>query len=576
MSLPKNKSVCDGAFLVATLLRRLNIDRVYGLQGGHIQPIWDALTRMGGKVVDVRDERCAVHMAHAEAELNGNIGVAMVTAGPGVTNAVTGIANAHKARVPLLLIGGAVPRPQEGAGALQEVNQIDLLRPITRAAVSIGNINRLEQEFFFIISKAFGFGEAPGPVFIQIPTDVLRLPATPSSQDKWEGLGLHNVRQTANDNCLTAAAALLWSAKRPVIISGRGAKESRQSLNELLDATGALYLDTQESRGLVSYNHPSVVGALRGAVMREADLVVTVGRKLDYQLGYGSPAVFPKAKFLRIGDNLSELRDGRRGEVEVLGTVDLSCKAINKIGKDKVSKIDTNWAQELRSKHVSRSKNLKEKMAVAEPGNDGLMHPYRLLHELEKYIDSDAIMIADGGDILSFCRISLTPNKYLDSGVFGCLGVGVPFGVAGGLACPENRVVVVTGDGSLGFNVMELDTAVRHNSRVVFVVANNGGWNIERTDQVQRYDGRIEGSQLRFTDYAALARSLGLYAERVYNPEDISAGLERAFNRSPALLDVLVTRDAISPDASSGLASVPDFQPLTSWDHAEVELINKD
>ena len=564
-----------GASLIATLLTRLKVERVYGLQGGHIQPIWDAFTRMGGRVIDTRDERSAVHMAHAEAELGGNLGVAMVTAGPGVTNAVTGIANAEKARAPLLLIGGAVPRPQKGAGALQEMCQIDIMRPITRAAICVQNVQRIEQDFLLGVSKAKGDGGVPGPVFIEVPTDVLREPVVVSSDTgKSEFVPKISI-QKPDPSAIKEAVDLLWEATRPVIISGRGARSSAKALSRLLEVTGSLYLDTQESRGLIAEDHPSVVSAVRGSVMREADLVVTVGRKLDYQLGYGSPAVFPTARFLRIGDNLSELRDGRRGDVEVLGSVQLTCEAMVKIGQKRSSQVDTGWVEEQRSKHVERSGSLIDKMASAVPGRDGLMHPYRLVSEIRKYINPETILIADGGDILSFCRISLISNTYLDSGVFGCLGVGVPFGVAAGIVYQDRRVMVVTGDGAFGFNAMELDTAVRHGSRVVFIVANNGGWNIERTDQLQNYGGRIEGSELRFSDYAGLARSLGLYAERVYNPEDLGGALERTFSRAPALLDVLVTRDAISPDASSGLATVPDFQPLTSWNDAETTLLGE-
>mgnify|MGYP001406181328 CR=1 FL=1 len=576
MITPDEKPNFVGASLIAVLLKRLKVERVYGLQGGHIQPIWDAFTRIGGTVIDARDERSAVHMAHAEAEFGGCLGVAMVTAGPGVTNAVTGIANADKARAPLLLIGGAVPRPQKGAGALQELCQIDVMRAITRATISVRNVERLEQDFLTGISSAKGDGGIPGPVFIEVPTDVLRESVAVSSGIEKSDFFRQVRVQRADDSILEAAVDLLWDATRPVVISGRGARLSAKSLSRLLDVTGSLYLDTQESRGLIPEDHPSVVSAVRGSVMREADLVVTVGRKLDYQLGYGSPAVFPTARFLRIGDNLSELRDGRRGDVEVLGSVQFTCEALVKIGQKRISRVDTRWAEEQRSKHVERSGSLKEKMANAAPGADGLMHPYRLLSEIRKYINPETILIADGGDILSFCRICLFSNIYLDSGVFGCLGVGVPFGVAAGIAYRDRRVMVVTGDGAFGFNAMELDTAVRHGSRVVFIVANNGGWNIERTDQLQNYGGRIEGSELRFSDYAGLARSLGLYAERVYNPEDLGGALERTFSRAPALLDVLVTRDAISPDASSGLATVPDFQPLTSWNDAETALLGED
>jgi acetolactate synthase-1/2/3 large subunit len=197
------------------------------------------------------------------------------------------------------------------------------------------------------------------------------------------------------------------------------------------------------------------------------------------------------------------------------------------------------------------------------------MHPYRLLGCLREALKPDAVVVADGGDILSFARVALTGLTSLDCGPFGCLGVGIPYGIAAGLLYPGRQVAVVSGDGAFGFNAMELDTCRRHGARVVFVVANNGGWNIERMDQERSYEGRIVGVDLGGSDYAGLARSLGLYAERILSEEALPEALRRAFEHAPALLDVAVTREALSPDFLSGLASVPDYQALTKWDELE-------
>ena len=570
-AMPRTTKIINdaGAELIARVLLGLGVKRFYGLQGGHIQPIWDAMIRFGGEVVDTRDERAAVHMAHAESELTGEVGVALVTAGPGVTNAVTGVANAYKARAPVLVIGGAVPRPQTGAGALQELPQIDLMRPITRAAISVWNVQQLAHELNVAISTALGGGTPSGPVFFEVPTDVLRTRVASYLRPEDGSVVCPSQDQSLDLIKIAQAVDMLWSASRPLVITGRGARLTGNALMDLLEATGALYLDTQESRGLVSEAHSSVVSAVRGAAMREADLVVTIGRKLDYQLGYGSAAVFPHARFLRISDNVDELRDGRRGEVELLATSKRVCEAMVEIAGNRQPNTDRRWTDSLRSKHLARTGALREQMAVAEPGADGLMHPHRLLGAIRDVLHDDSILIADGGDILSFARICLPARTYLDAGVFGCLGVGVPFAIAAALVYPKRDVISVMGDGAFGFNAMELDTAFRHGARAVFIIANNGGWNIERTDQIRNYEGRIEGSELEFSNYAAMARALGLYAERIHNPGDLPAALTRAFDHAPALLDVLVTRDAISPDAASGLPFIPDLQPLKSWDDAE-------
>ena len=182
----------------------------------------------------------------------------------------------------------------------------------------------------------------------------------------------------------------------------------------------------------------------------------------------------------------------------------------------------------------------------------------------------DAIVVADGGDFLSFARLALRGWRFLDAGAFGCLGVGIPFGIAASLAYPERPVVVATGDGAFGINAMELDTAVRHGAKIVVVVANNRAWNIERYDQLENY-GRVVGTELGDSDYAEMARGLGAHGERVTEPAELAGAVERAVSNAPALIDVVVTRDAPSPDAGKGLGFVPDYQALTPWDDQEIE-----
>ncbi|NBU16014.1 MAG: hypothetical protein EBS48_03200 [Actinobacteria bacterium] len=213
-------------------------------------------------------------------------------------------------------------------------------------------------------------------------------------------------------------------------------------------------------------------------------------------------------------------------------------------------------------------KKLALSMQNTPVGSDGLMHPNRILSALRDVVDENSIFIADGGDFLSFARVGLPASTYLDPGSLGCIGVGTPLGVAASLVCPEKTVVVATGDGSFGFNAMELDTAVRHNAPVLVVIANNGAWAIEVRDQIESY-GTVVGTQLRFSDYAAMAKGLGLYAERVERAEDLPGAIARAMANRPALLDVLVTPEAVSSDAKSGLAWVPDLQALGTWDEAE-------
>lgn len=554
---------------VAEFLAVRGIDRIFGLCGGHVMPIWDQAARGGLRIVDVRDERAAAHMAHAHAELTGSIGVVLATAGPGVTNAMTGIVNAHVARAPIVVISGVPPRRQERMGALQDLVHTDLLRSVTRYARTVRETAHVLPALDEAFARAIGDGCVPGPVYLDFPTDLLRehLPSHLVFEEHRKAKP--KPERLPDADAVGRAVEMLWNAKRPLVVSGRGAREAGPELLALLDALDAVYLDTSESRSLVPDAHPAVVSSLRGQVMAEADVVLTVGRRLDFQLAYGSPAIFKKARFVRLAEYVSELRDNRRGLAQILATPALALTAIVEEAGNRKPAVDRAWLKGVREKHSKKRKKFTRLLATAAPGSDGHMHPNRLLGILQEKLAPDAVTIADGGDILSFARVALSAGPYMDSGSLGCLGVGVPFGIAAALALPDRQVVVVTGDGSFGFNAIEVDTAVRHGAKVVFVVANNGAWNIECYDQRVTYDGNLVGTELRHSDYAALARALGAHGERVERVEDLSDAIERCFENAPAVLDVLVTREAVSGDGKSGLAWVPDTQPLEAWDRAE-------
>jgi len=563
-----NADTFSVAAWVAQFLKARGIDRIFGLQGGHIQPIWDHAARLGIRIVDVRHEVAAVHMAHAHAELTGGFGVAMVTAGPGVTNTVTAVANASLARIPLLVIGGCTSRPQANMGPLQDIPHVDIMKPVARHARTARVADQVIRELDEAVARAMGDGGEPGPVYIEIPTDVLRT-HLPEHMVLKDWVSPKAPRTTLpNPSEIQEAAQALWSARRPVIVTGRGANLSSDALVGLLDKTGALYLDTQESRGLVPSTHPSFVGAMRGVVMQDADLVVTVGRRLDYQLGYGSPAVFPHARFVRISDTASELIDNRRGTPEILATPSIALAEILKAGEMLgAPNLDRDWANTMRAKHAKRADTSARE--IPQVGEDGKIHPMAIFDVLERVVDQDYIAIADGGDFLSFARVGLTASTYLDAGAFGCLGVGVPYATAASLAFPERQVICVTGDGAYGLNAMEIDTALRHGAKPVIIVSNNAAWNIERYDQSENYGGRVVGTTLRHSDYAGMATALGLHAERVEDPRDLQAAIERAIAHAPAVVDVVTSQFAVSSDATKGLGFVPDYQPLTVWDDAE-------
>lgn len=558
----------SAATVIARALEAQGVSRLFTLCGGHIMPIYMAAHAEGIRIVDVRDERAAVYMAHAHAELTGELGVALVTAGPGVTNAMTGIANAHISRVPVLVLSGTPPRAQDNRGALQDLPHVELVRPITRYARTVRDPLLVLQELGEAVARAIGQGGDPGPVYLDFPTDVLR--ATVPRHLQLPEHFTPRRRPVLRPDPAAAAQAMemLWAARRPLVISGRGARGAGPELVALLDRSGAVYLDTGESRGLVADEHPAVVAAMRGRVMAEADVIVTVGRRLDFQLAYGSPAVFGSARFIRIADAPSELRDNRRGVVEVFAQPGAALSAIVAAAGDRSPAVDRGWADTLRSRHLERVEQLQRSMRSAAPDAQGRMHPNRLLAGLQAHMARDAVLVADGGDFLSFARVGLSASTYLDPGSLGCIGVGTAFGVAASLAFPERQVVVATGDGAFGFNAMEIDTAVRHGAKLLIVVANNGAWQIEVSDQTDRF-GEVVGTRLQFADHAAMARAFGMHGQRVERFEDLDGAITTALQNLPALLDVVVSTEARSSDSRSGLAWVPDLQAVEAWDVAE-------
>jgi acetolactate synthase-1/2/3 large subunit len=557
------------ACLVAEFLARRGVRRVYGLCGGHIQPIWDEVARSGIQIVDVRHESAAVYMAQAQADLTGSLGVAMVTAGPGLTNAATGIANASVSRSPVLVISGRPPRPQAGMGALQDIPQGDLVRPICRRVEVVSERHHVLPRLDATVRAAQGVGTPAGPAYIDFPTDLLREVVTDADVD--DRLFEPHVPEklVPSQESISRAAALIRESKRLLVISGRGAREASAELAAFLQTTGALYLDTTESRGVIPLDHPAAVPAARAKVMAEADVVITVGRKLDFQLAYGSPAVFSTdARFVRLGTSSDELSDNRRGDAELRGDVSAALKALVEQGAVP-EQPDATWIESMRAYNREKTEKFMAGLGRQSRGADGRMHPQYLLAAVNEFIDGDTIVVADGGDILSFARAALRAETYLDPGALGCLGVGVPFATSAALNFPDRRVIAVIGDGSFGLTAMEIDTAVRSGARVVFVVANNEAWGIERNDQLVGYDGNLVGVDLPGCRYDLVAEGLGAYAERIEKPEDLPGAIERALENAPALLDVAVTKEAESPDFKNGLAGVPDRQALEAWDRAE-------
>lgn len=560
---------------VASFLVSQGTRRVFGLCGGHIQPLWDAVLQSGIEIVDVRHEASAVHMAHAHAEVTGELGVALVTAGPGLTNAMTAIANADVSRVPVLVLTGRAPRPQRGMHAMQDVAQAAMVSPVVRRAECVEHPRHLLDRMTRVVRAALGVEDAPGPALLDVPADLWDITHDHQDDDEAWMAPIGRGRREPDPRAIAAAADVIAAGDRPLVIGGRGATAAEDELRSFLEASGAAYLESSDSQGSLT-DHAAAVSAVRGRALREADVVVTLARVLDFQLGYGSSAVFsPEARFVRIGRSEDELVHNRRAAAEVVADIRPALRSLTAMLRDKggPSASGSDWRRTLTRSHRERARALTDSMATATVEGDGRISPFALLHEVNSVLGPRSITVADGGDILSFARIALRGSRRLDCGPFGCLGVGTPFAIGAALGLdPSLRsgpVVAVIGDGSFGFTAIEVDTAVRHRADVVLVIANNEAWNIEKKDQLERFDGRLAGVDLPGCRYDLLGRALGAHAERVEDLADLGPALERAAARTPAVVDVRISGEPTSPDFASGLASVPALQPLTRWDDAE-------
>lgn len=572
MTEPRTSTGLTGASVsraIAEIIRAQGVARVYSLPGGHMKPIWDALASLGVRVIVARHECAAVHMAQAEADLSGRLAVTIVTTGPGLTNAVTGIASAFVARSPLLVISTRPPIPQEGMGALEQVDQAAIVSPVCRAVHEIWHERHVVPRLDLAISTALGDDGLPGPVYVDFPTDLLPVAVPPSYAGELAVRERRRSPRPPDPSAVSEAADLIRSSRRPLVIAGREALAAADAVVRFAGQSGSLYLDTRSSRGALSSLLAGYVPALRARMMAEADLVITLGRALDFEIGYGSPAIFTNATaFLRIGRTAADVVVNRRGDVELRGDVGLALDALIGAGAAP-SDPDVAWRSESIAENQAKAGRLADTLA-SPPEVDGAgVHPYALIAAINEWVDDRSIVIVDGGDILSWARAGLRTPTYLDLGSFGCLGVGVPFAIAAALLHPDRRVIALIGDGALGFNAMEIETAVREGANISIVVANNRAFNIERADQAINYGGRVFGTELSDCDFAALARSLGAHGERVDDRDSLRSAIGRAVAGAPAVVDVVTSGSPVSADTKSGLALVPPLQALTPWEEAE-------
>jgi len=518
----------SGGELVARVLARAGVGHVFTLCGGHILPIYDGCLKEGIGVVDLRHEQAAAHAADAYARLTRNVGVAIVTAGPGVTDAITGVANAHAARSPLLLIGGAAPLGLRGLGALQEMEQVALLRPITKGAWSVAETRQIPEVLTTAIRTALS--GRPGPVFVEIPVDLLlgaiedRLAPIPTDY-------VHRAAAGGDPASIERLARLLTGASRPVVIAGGGVwwDDAAPALAAFADAAGVPVFMNGAGRGSLPAEHPLAFAQARGAALAAADVVLVLGTPLDFRLGYGRTPTFAEDVAVAMVDcDAAELGRNRPLAVGIAGHIGRVLEQLTAaLPRGAAARYD-GWRHQLGAQERAAQQALDAQAA----SDDVPVSHYRWAAEIARQVTPDTLVVGDGGDVVG-CASKLVrlarPGQWLDPGPFGCLGVGPPFAIAAKLLQPARRVLLIAGDGAFGLNGMDLETAVRFGLPLTCIIGNDGGWGQIRNPQLSFFGAdRAVATSLPLTRYDEMVTALGGRGVLVREPKDIAPALERA------------------------------------------------
>jgi len=527
-----------GNELVAETLKRIGIKDFFFIMGG---PINDLLTLTMGKGIrgiDVRHEQAAAMSAHAYARLTNIPGLCMGASGPGTVNLTTGLANALVDCSPVVAFGGASPINEYLNGGFQEIDQLAIMKPITKWANRIYETRKIPE----MIDRAFrhAISGKPGPVYLDLPSDIINNEID-EAEVIWPDLSQTLVRQRAQGdaNKIAEAIKLMEQASKPVVLSGSGVfwSDAVNELNEWVIKSGMPIYTTPQGRGVLPEDHPHAFLNARSAALKEADLLIVVGTRLNYVFGHLAPPRISKSvKVIRIDIDPAEISNSSRVDLGILGDAKAVLKQLIGAGK---SVFDANryapWRDQLAAIDAKKLKEAEQAMAT-----DNIpIHPLRLCKEVRDFMDRDAVLVVDGQEILNYGRQSIPTfhaRHRINSGTFGTMGVGMPFGVGAKVACPDKQVIVLHGDGSFGLNGMELDTAIRHNLPIIVVISLNGGWT---ADPKRNKPGR----DLGYTRFDLFAQSLGCHGEQVEKPADIRPALDRAKaaikNGKPALVNVV-------------------------------------
>jgi len=545
-----------GSHLICKALKLEGVKNIFALAGDHILPVLDTMADQDFRILDTRHEQAAVHMADAWSRITEEPGVCMYTT-PGFANAIPGLTNAMHTEGPVISIAGCADTHDLGRGAQQEINQVGMAEPMCKGSFMVPDARRIPE--YIARAMRLAFSGRRGPVHLTIPIDVQEQSVEENDVTFMApGACRPNAAVLGDPKQVRQAVALLRQAQRPLLIAGSAAGYtlSGEALQRFIETTRLPLVTEEQSRGLVPDDHPQVFGYFeRGlnraaAKVRDADVVVLLGRKQDFIIGFCRPPhVAANAKIIQIDPAPIEIGRNRGVDVGMAGDV----ASILEQMADEAAQFewkDLPWLDDLRAACAAQEEWAEK---LAQPKTP--MHALFVYKTIKSMLRPDDCLVFDGGDFCHFGRSylqALKPKHWLNVSSLGMLGSSLPSALAAKVAYPNSRVFMITGDCAFGFNGMEFDTAVRHGLNVVAIIGNDSAWGIDRQIQLGLY-GRAVATDLRQSRYEQIVQGLGGYGEFVERPEDLLPALERALAANkPALLNVAVER-AISPRAEAAI-----------------------
>lgn len=544
----------QGGDLVARTLYELGVRDIFSLAGGHINPIYNACIDQGIRIIDTHHEQGAAMAADAYGRVSKTPGVCLVTAGPGFTNALTGVAGAHMSNAPFILISGRSGIEESDKLSLQEIDQQSMVAPVTKWARTVFDPLRIPE----YISNAYkrAVSDRPGPVYLGMSYEVLYPKCDEKKLSAYNTI-IPSSKSEPDDKTVEDFISLLQKAKRPVAIAGSGSwySGSQNEITRFIELAQIPLFTLNFGRGIVSDDHPNCFGPASASapngfkkITSEADLILLLGIRLSLYIGFGR-TFNPKAKIVQIDIDSGEIGRNRPADLGIVGDLRSVLAKVTRSLEDRSEKLNFGpWFK--KAKIWSKKEQIKgNKLRTS---NKKPIHPVRVAKAVEDVLGSEGIVVIDGGDTQAWTDghyFVKNPGHYVKGGPLGCMGVGVPFAIGTKVARSDKQVALITGDGAVGMNFMEFETAIRHKIPFVAIVCNDQAWGMTKHQLEITYGKKRPkvGVDLRLTPFHDLVNVLGGYGELVSDPKELNSAIERAVSSGvPSLINVITDPNAVS------------------------------